>query len=129
MSRDIYVPFDRATLLKDAELAYGPPASVGHNSESSSNTVFDEYIGAVGRVRIYDELVQTEEGIDGSKWLEVYPGALYVEDLVNAEYLAKVKRHEGDWKVSIRPKDLSWYLTLTLTGRVVTKIIDLPPQR
>lgn len=123
---DLYAPLDREALLRDAERAYGSPKSAGSESQGTDYVWFKEYVSRVGRVRVYEEHYQTDDGMAGSQWLETYPGALYVEDLLRSAYASRLPHHSGAWKATFMPKDRSWYVTVAFDGRAVTKVSDLP---
>jgi hypothetical protein len=65
-------------------------------------------------------------GIDYADWLEVYPGRLYLHDVIKKEYLEKLPRQmpKGRWKLYIAPPEHPWHLTLDLDGNAVIRITD-----
>ena len=44
---------------------------------------YKEYVGKHGRIRVYDEAYESEEAWESAQWLEVYPGKLYLKDVIN----------------------------------------------
>lgn len=123
---DLYGPFDRSTLLRNSEDAYGEPRSSGSESKGNDHVFFKEYVGKHGRIRVYEEAYQSEAGWESAQWLEVYPGKLYLRDVIRKQYLADVGVANGNWKLSLMPSDRSWHLTLELNGEAITRIADLP---
>lgn len=121
---DIYAPFERTILLNDPETEYGQPKNGGSKSKGNHYVFFDEYVGKHGRIRIYNEAYQSERGWESNEWLEVFTGGLYLDDVIHHEYIKEIEIKEGRWKLYFRPQNRSWYLTLELEGKAVTKIID-----
>jgi hypothetical protein len=78
---DLYRPMLRAKLLDDPEAAYGPPKSNGRAGRASH---FKEYVSEIGRIRVLDETwtASEEHGGGHQRWLEVFPGKVYVQDLL-----------------------------------------------
>ncbi len=123
ISIDLYAPFDRSTLLGRPEVTYGEPRRFGTDKKG----YFKEYVGQHGRIRIYEETYDDGEGWESAQWLEMYPGKMYLREVVRSPYLRKVDVANGEWKLSLVPADGSWYLTLGLDGETVTRVADLPP--
>jgi hypothetical protein len=126
LALDLYAPFSRDALLTDPEGTYGPPQQFGSESKGKHYIWFKEYAARIGRVRVYQETYSTDEGRVSSDWLEVYPDSLALENLLRPSYAAHLRHHEKAWKISLRPPNRSWYLTITLNGRAVTQVSDLP---
>jgi len=118
-------PKDRESLLHGAEEAYGRPRDSGTGGSKKDWVSWKEYVGKHGRIRVNDESYETEEGWATTQWIEIFPGGLYLDDIVRGEYLNNVSRKKGRWKLSIYPPQSPWCLTLELDGNAVVKINDI----
>ena len=123
---NVFAPYEHNTLLDDSEKYYGEPAQIGNESKGKDYVNYKEYKGKYGRIKIYEENYESEEGWETANWLEVYPGAVYLEELVNRKYLEKIRRMEGKWKLSLSPKNKSWHLTIYLENHAITQLNYLP---
>lgn len=124
LKRALYAPFDRETLLDEPEDAYGTPDMVGSEGD---HVTFLEYVGDVGRVRVYMEsYIDPTEGPIFSTWLESYPETLYLDDVLAPEYSLVAATKDGAWTLHIAPEDRSWRLSFRLDGRAIQSIIDQP---
>jgi hypothetical protein len=122
---NLYTPFERNKLFSDAINSYGAPVMTGTSGDSKSNLTYDEYLGDYGRIRIYNEAADSENGWTFDTWLELNPGELYLEDVIPNQYLKDVQYQQGKWKLSISPPSRSWYFTFELEENAIIKISDM----
>jgi len=120
---NLYAPYDVDKLIWEAEDAYGEPTDF---RVVDSNVSFAEYGGKYGRIRIYEEVYQEQRGSpEIHRWLELYPGKLYLKDVIQEKYLDQLDPGRGTWDVYIRPSSGNpWYMLLELDSNAITKIIE-----
>lgn len=128
-------PFDCHTLLAGsaAEDAYGQPRDSGVDVNGRERTFWKEYAGKLGRVRVYVSVSSDgDEDSRPSRWFEVYPGALYVTDLLREPYTIRDAPSDGAWTLNVHPARQPpawepWYLSVHAEGRAVRSIEYFPP--
>lgn len=126
---DIYSPYDPIRLIAEGDEAYAHITDFNSESKGRVRKWFHEYAAPIGRIRRYEEHY-TGTGPDGGDeyyddtWLEVYPGATYLEDLIQPKYLSTVSSLEGEWRLTLATPGHKRYVTLELERGVVKTIID-----
>ena len=123
---DLYAPFSRSVLLDNADDAYGEPTNVGSDSKGRDYVFWNEYEGKHGRIRVYTEAYESDEGWVDAKWLRVYPRELNLSDAIHEKCLSDIRLHDGKWKLSFIPLKRSWAITLVLEGTAISEISDHP---
>jgi len=122
---NIYSPFEREKLIKNAIESYGYPIMTRTSGDKKNNLTYDEYLGDYGRIRIYNEANDTEQGWEVNTWLEVSPGKLYLENVISKRYLKDIQYQNGNWKLSVSDPLRTWYFTFELEDNAITKISDI----
>ena len=127
LAMDVYSPFDREVMLGRGddlpEDLYGKPADSGSEGDGES---WIEYLTEHGRIRQYTSIYNDRDmGMTMIQWAEIYPGKLYIADVVKGEFLVGIELGENDWRLSIDCRSPSWRskrIMINLDGRVVTRI-------
>lgn len=120
---NLFSPFEYKKLLSDPE-SYGVPKNTGSEGVESDRIRWREYVATHGRLRVYEETRnEGEHGWHTGNWINIYPGKLYLENVVSAKYLKNVKPKKGNWTLYImNGEEPTWFLTLTLTDTAITEI-------
>lgn len=115
----IFSPFDTNKLLDSPEDSYGDPTAMIDLGERAWGY---EYVGSHGRVRSCEQSYEDETGWVTDRWIELYPGKLYLEDVVRPKYLDEIQIKEAQWNILVMPSDRIWSLMLTMDGRAITRV-------
>ena len=121
----LFAPFTIDQLLDPLSLDE-EPVDTGSDSKGKDYVFWKEYRGHNGRIRVYDEHYETDYGWVDAQWIEIYPGQMYLGDVVNEEYLSGVSRHDDEWILSFTTTEHKWFLTLSLDGKVVQAVSYTP---
>ena len=116
---ELFTPFELEKFLGSSEEYYGSPKEL---VDLGDRAWAEEYIGANGRVRSCHQSYKGEYGWTTDYWAELYPGKLYLDEVLRPEKIDSVAVPEGVWNLLLRPKDGAWDLMLSLDGRAVTKV-------
>ena len=105
LSLDLWSPYDRYTLLNEAEDVYGRPDSTGSESRGKHYVHFIAYDADLGRIQIWSEAYPTADGWVQDEWLELIPSSLQLPELIHRDLIQHIPTRKGDWKLAIREEE------------------------
>lgn len=115
----IFSPFDVGKLLSDnPEDLYGDPDNI---LDLGDRCWGYEYIGTHGRVRLCHEDFQDESGWTSAYWIVLYPGKLYINDVIKPEFLSGIVSQEGESGLLIMAGSKEWTLILEMDSNAITR--------
>lgn len=123
----LFSPYELDALIQEdiAELQYGFPKDSGGESGKSSRSWWYEYVGDNGRIRMTSVVSYGEGGDFSADLIDLYPGGLYLNDVIERRYLSKIEvdpLKSGAWNVVLKGKQHSWFVLLDMDGRAVRRI-------
>jgi hypothetical protein len=123
---ELYTPYERGDLLRNPEEVNGAPNSRGLTGDRDQ-VAYSEYVGELGRIRVLFETWSNPYNGGAQTWLEVFPGALYLRELLKDRYLNGIPIRDDEWTLDIRSEDPRRYLVVQLDGDAVVHIADIEP--
>jgi len=118
-----FSPYEYKKLLSNPVDSYGAAKHTGSEGVEGDYVYWNEYIGVHGRIRVYEETRNDgENGWSIGNWLILYPGKLYLEDVLSKEYLKTVRLKNGKWTLYVmNGENPTWFLTLTLNNAAIVE--------